>query len=155
MWLVTHSILVALLPWCSTFYCILQFIQTAHGLWYWVCRNRSNTEIFCWRQGKQEQLTVPSLFWSTQSLRSIFKIGILFHMLRVLIKLFPIIYGILYYCHHYWTFESLLNLWECTQGLDITNKWVVHFVIDYLWRTYVSTNISSTLTLWFGYVVEG
>ena len=31
--------------------------------------------------------------------------------------------------HHYWTSKSLLNLWEYTQGSDITNKWVVHFVI--------------------------
>ena len=34
-----------------------------------------------------------------------------------------------HHCHHYWTSESLLNLWKCTQGSDITNKWVVHFVI--------------------------
>jgi len=34
-----------------------------------------------------------------------------------------------HYCHHYWTSKSLLNLWEYTQGSDITNKWVVHFVI--------------------------
>jgi len=34
-----------------------------------------------------------------------------------------------YHCHHYWTSESLLNLWECTQDSNITNKWVVHFVI--------------------------
>jgi len=34
-----------------------------------------------------------------------------------------------HYCHHYWTSELLLNLWECTQGSDITNKWVVYFVI--------------------------
>ena len=32
-------------------------------------------------------------------------------------------------CNNYWTSESLLNLWEYTQGSDITNKWVVHFVI--------------------------
>jgi len=37
-----------------------------------------------------------------------------------------------HYCHHYWTSESLLNLWECTQGSDITNKWVVYFVIKKL-----------------------
>ena len=42
-----------------------------------MCRNGSDTEIFCWRQGKQEQLTVPLLSWSTQSSRSIFEIGIL------------------------------------------------------------------------------
>ena len=35
----------------------------------------------------------------------------------------------IHHCHHYWTSESLLNLWECTQGSDIINKWVVHFVI--------------------------
>ena len=34
-----------------------------------------------------------------------------------------------HHCHHYWTSESLLNLWEYTQDSDITNKWVVHFVI--------------------------
>jgi len=34
-----------------------------------------------------------------------------------------------HHCHHYWTSELLLNFWECTQGSDITNKWVVHFVI--------------------------
>jgi len=34
-----------------------------------------------------------------------------------------------HYYYYYWTSESLLNLWECTQGSDITNKWVVHFVI--------------------------
>ena len=34
-----------------------------------------------------------------------------------------------HYCHYYWTSELLLNLWECTQDSDITNKWVVHFVI--------------------------
>ena len=39
-------------------------------------------KFFCWRQGKQEQLTVPSLSWSTQSSRSIFEIGTLFHMSR-------------------------------------------------------------------------
>jgi len=72
----------SLLPWCSTFHRVLQFIQTAHGLQHWACRNRNDAEVFCWRQGKQEQLTVPSLSWSTQSSRSIFKIGILFHMSR-------------------------------------------------------------------------
>jgi len=35
-----------------------------------------------------------------------------------------------HHCHYYWTSESLLNLWEYIQGSDITNKWVVHFVID-------------------------
>ena len=34
-----------------------------------------------------------------------------------------------HHCHHYWTSESLPNLWEYTQDSDITNKWVVHFVI--------------------------
>jgi len=36
---------------------------------------------------------------------------------------------IYHYCYHYWTSESLLNFWECTQDSNITNKWVVHFVI--------------------------
>ena len=31
--------------------------------------------------------------------------------------------------HYYQTSKLLLNLWEYTQGLDITNKWVVYFVI--------------------------
>ena len=58
------------------------------GLRHWACRNRSDAEVFFWRQvfywrqGKQEQLTVPSLSWSTQSSRSIFEIGTLFHMSR-------------------------------------------------------------------------
>jgi len=40
-----------------------------------------------------------------------------------------------HYCHHYWTSELLLNLWEYTQGSDITNKWVIYFVIScfYCW----------------------
>ena len=73
-WLVAHS--------CSTFHRVLQFMQTAHGLRHWVCRNRSDAEIFCWTQEKQEQLTVLSLSWSTQSSRSMFEIGTLFHMSR-------------------------------------------------------------------------
>jgi len=43
-----------------------------------------------------------------------------------------------YHCYHYWTSESLLNLWECTQGSDITNKWVVHFVISSLIKNTIS-----------------
>ena len=35
-----------------------------------------------------------------------------------------------HHCHYYWTSESLLTLWECTQGSDITNKWVVYFIIE-------------------------
>jgi len=31
--------------------------------------------------------------------------------------------------HYYWTSKLLLNIWECTQGWDITNTWVFHFVI--------------------------
>ena len=76
---------VGLLPWCSAsadFHRIIQFIQTTDGLWHWVCKNGSDTKMCCWRQKKQEQLTVPSLSWSIQSSRSIFEIGILFHMLR-------------------------------------------------------------------------
>ena len=34
-----------------------------------------------------------------------------------------------HHCHHYWNSKSLLNFWEYTQGLDITNKWVVYFLI--------------------------
>jgi len=39
------------------------------------------------------------------------------------------IINIYHYCHYYWTSKSLINLWEYTQGSNITNKWVVHFVI--------------------------
>jgi len=42
-----------------------------------------------------------------------------------------------HHCYHYWTSESLLNLWEYTQDSDITNKWVVYFVIRHiidLWK---------------------
>ena len=46
------------LPRLTFFHRILQFIQTTHGLRHWVCRNRSDAKIFCWRKGKQEQLTV-------------------------------------------------------------------------------------------------
>ena len=73
----------AFYPYChsASAYYILQFIQTTDGLQHGVCRNGSDTE-FCWRQGKQEQLTVPLPSWSTQSSRPIFEIGILFHMSR-------------------------------------------------------------------------
>ena len=84
---VTHSILSWLVAMMFdlgllSFTAFLQFIKTTHGLRHWVCGNRSDAKIFCWRQGKQEQLTVPSLSWSTQSSRSIFEIGILFYMSR-------------------------------------------------------------------------
>ena len=36
-----------------------------------------------------------------------------------------------HHCHYYWTSKSLLNFWECIQDLDITNKWVVYFVISW------------------------
>ena len=37
-----------------------------------------------------------------------------------------------HHCYYYWTSKSLLNLWEYTQDSDITNKWVVHFVIGWM-----------------------
>ena len=64
------------------YYTSITVTQTTHGLRHGVCRNGSDAEVFCWRQGKQEQLTVPLPSWSTQSLRSVFEIGILFHMSR-------------------------------------------------------------------------
>ena len=34
-----------------------------------------------------------------------------------------------YHCYYYWTSESLLNLWKCTQDSDITNKWVFYLEV--------------------------
>ena len=64
------------------YYITITVTQTTHGLRHGVCRNGSDAEVFCWRQGKQEQLTVPLPSWSTQSSRSIFEIGTSFHMSR-------------------------------------------------------------------------
>ena len=54
-----------------------------------------------------------------------------------------------HHCHHYWTSESLLNLWECTQGSDITNQWVVHFVIKVVVEVNkTKKSLDLTLELW-------
>ena len=52
-------------------------------------------------------------------------------------------------CHDYWTSESLLNLWECTQGSDITNKWVVYFVIVDIFPFHFTQFLSSFLKFSF------
>ena len=73
--------------------------------------------------------------------------------------LFIICINLNHHCHHYWTSESLLNLWEYIQGSNITNKWVVHFVIvtslviwllymitDYIW--YSKCQTTEKITFW-------
>ena len=72
-----------------------------------------------------------------------------YHFISIFINFHPSLSFIIcidlnHHCHHYWTSKSLLNLWECTQDSDITNKWVVHFVIIIL---FISLLISSANSL--------